>query len=121
MKESLNLGRLPSPKQERFDKRPENGMPKELGENVSRINASTDVKEPDDIRGNSLTNTVISQGIMLLVEGRMWDCTTGDHTLVIPKHAVGLAIKRASHHLKGISKIHDLFTVAIRAATNSDP
>jgi hypothetical protein len=109
MKESLNLGRLPSPKQERFDKWPENGMPKELGENVSRINAPTDVKEPDDIRGNSLTNTVISQGIMTLVEGGMWDCATGDNTLVVPKH-VGLSIQRASHHPKSIPEIHDLFS-----------
>jgi hypothetical protein len=61
-------------------------VPKELSENVSRINGSTDVEEPDDIRGNSLTNTLISQCIMSLVEGGMWDGTTdGDHTLVIPK------------------------------------
>ncbi len=43
VEESLNLGRLPSPKQERFDKWPENGVPKELSKNDSRINGSTDV------------------------------------------------------------------------------
>ena len=79
MEDSINLGRLPSPKQERFDKWPEDRMSKELGENISWINGPTDVKEPDDIRGNSLTNTVISQGIMSLIEGGMWDGTTGDH------------------------------------------
>ena len=84
-------------------------MSKELGENVSWINGSTDVEEPDHIRGNSLTNMVISQGSMSLVEGGMWDGTTGNHTLVITKH-VGLAIKRNSHHPKGITKIHDMFS-----------
>ena len=84
-------------------------MPKELCENISWIDLSTDVKEPDDIRSNRFANAMISQGIMAFVEGRMRNGATGNDTLVVPEH-VGLAIKRNSHHSEGIPKVHNLFS-----------
>jgi hypothetical protein len=72
-------------------------MPQELGEDIRWIDLPTDVKEPDNVRSNGFTNTVISQGIVAFVEGRMRNGATGNHTLVITKH-VSLANKRSSHH-----------------------
>ena len=72
-------------------------MSQELGEDIRRIDLSTDVEEPDNIRSNGFTNAMISQGIMALVEGRMRDGATGNDALVITKH-VGLSIKRNAHH-----------------------
>jgi hypothetical protein len=43
----LNLRRLSTQNKEGFDKWPESDMPQELGEDISRIDLSTDVKEPD--------------------------------------------------------------------------
>ena len=72
-------------------------MSQELGEDISRIDLSTDVEEPDSVRSNGFVNTMISQGIMTLIEGRIRNGATGNHALVITKH-VGLAIKRNAHH-----------------------
>ena len=84
-------------------------MFKELSGGISRVKGSAHVKEPYHVRGNGLTNLVISQPIVVFVERGMRDGATGDHTLVITKH-ICFAIKRNSHHPKSVLKVHDLFS-----------
>jgi hypothetical protein len=47
------------------NKWPEDTMSKELSENISWIDISTVVEEPDHIRGNGLMNMVVSQCIVM--------------------------------------------------------
>ena len=106
MKHSLDFSRAPPPKKELSYEWPEGSIPKELRENVSWIDGTRNVKEPNHIGGNSFSNTVVSECIVPLVEGGVGNGTTGDNALVVTKH-VCLAFKRNSHHAKCIPKIHD--------------
>jgi hypothetical protein len=76
---------LSTPRKEGFDRWPESDMPQELGEDISLIDLSTDLKEPDYVRSNGFTNRMISQGIMAFVEERMRSGATGNQALVITK------------------------------------
>jgi hypothetical protein len=55
---------LPMPEDEGPNEWLEDTVLKEFGEKVSWINGSTDVEEIDHIRGNGLSNTMVSQCIV---------------------------------------------------------
>ncbi len=74
-----------------YNEWPEDTVAKEPGEDVSWVNGSTDVEKPDNIRGNSLSNMMVSQSIVSFIQEGMCNGTTGDHTLVVSKH-VGFSI-----------------------------
>ena len=57
-----------------------------LAENTSRVGLAADEMESDDSGGNGLSAAVVCQGVVLLVEARVWNRHTIDHSLVITKH-----------------------------------
>ena len=57
-----------------------------LAENISRIGLAVDEMESDDSGGNGLSAAVVCQGVVLLVEARVWHRHAIDHGLVVTEH-----------------------------------
>ena len=57
-----------------------------LAENISRVGLATDEMQSDDSGGNGLLAAVVFQGVVSLVEARVWHRHAIDHSLVITKH-----------------------------------
>ena len=56
-----------------------------LAENISRVGLAADEVESDASGGNGLLAAVVCQGVVSLVEVRVWHRHAIDHSLVITK------------------------------------
>jgi hypothetical protein len=109
-------GSWTTPEEARLDQRPEDSVSTELCENISRVNLSDNAEEPpQDIQGNSFTDAVTGQRIVVFVQGRMWDIAgAGDDTCIVTKRA-SFSLDWSTEAAESTAHVHN------RAATNSEP
>ena len=57
-----------------------------LAENISRVGLAADEMESNDSGNNGFLAAVVCQGVVLLVEARVWHRHAIDHSLVVTEH-----------------------------------
>ena len=62
------LGRLSLPEKAGLDQRPEDRMPTELSEDIGGVDRTRDVEEPQDVRRNCFTDSMVRQRIVTFVQ-----------------------------------------------------
>ena len=102
-------GSRATPEEKGLDQRPEDSMSTELREDVSRVDFSRYVEEPQDIRRDSFSDAVIRQRIVAFVEGRVRNIRTGNDACIVAKH-VSLTIEWGTKAPECVSQVHDLFS-----------
>jgi len=82
----MNCHRISLPEEDGLKYWPDLLISPVLAEDVCRIHVACDVVESDDLGGYGLSDVMVGQRVMSLVQSRTEFCTAVDDRLVVSKH-----------------------------------